>query len=247
MIYRQLAGGDGVTPYRRIRHILALAAGIILTACLLAGAEARDETGPLDHHAAVLNGRLVGSAFLIGPDLALTNAHVVAGAGIGGEVRIYSQSRRVSGVARVLGVSPRMDLALLRMPIDFARVVPARDAPARAGLSVRGAGVDATGGPGLGPLMELSGNVIVDRADLGAYGPGMVVRMPGVRPGFSGGPVLDHDGRLVGMITAIRSSAGHSPASGQGRSGTGRPDEAFVLRAAEIRAEAERLLIAASN
>ncbi len=247
MNLRQFAGGDRSAPRRRIRHVAALTAGLVLAACLLAGAEARNETGPLDHHAAVLNGRLVGSAFLIGPDLALTNAHVVAGAGPGGEVRVYSQSRRVGGVARVLGVSPRMDLALLRMPIDFARAVPARDAPARRGLSVRGAGVDATGGAGLGPLMELSGDVIVGHADLGAYGPGMVVRMPGVRAGFSGGPVLDQDGRLVGMITAIRASGGHSAASGHGRAGTGAPDEAFVLRAAEIRAEAERLLIAASD
>lgn len=247
MKFRRSAGGDGVTPRRRIRHILTVAAAMALTACLLAGAEARHETRPLDYHAAVVNGRLVGSAFLITPDLALTNAHVVAGAAVGGRVRVYAQSRGVSGFARVLGVSPRMDLALLRMPTDFALAVPARDATARRGLAVRSAGVDATGGPGLGPLMELTGAVVVDHSDLGAYGPGLVVRMPGVRFGFSGGPVLDAEGRLVGMITAIRSSAGPVPASGQGRAAAGAPDEAFVLRAAEIRAEAARLLRAARD
>jgi S1-C subfamily serine protease len=143
-----------------------------------------------------------------------------------------------------------MDLAVLRLPPDALPSVAAEDAPGRAGLAVRGAGVDASGGPGAGERLELAGSVTRPRADLAAYGPGLVVLMPGVRPGFSGGPVLDADGRLVGMIAAIR--AGGAPGAGAGVSGFAplrrRPaDEAFVLRAGEIRREARRLLAAAGG
>jgi S1-C subfamily serine protease len=150
----------------------------------------------------------------------------------------------------VIAISRRMDLALLRTPPGFLPAVPRDDAPGRAGLRVRGAGVDASGGPGAGTRLELAGAVTDPRSELAAYGPGLVVRMPGVRPGFSGGPVLDAEGRLVGMITAIRAgdaARGARAASGYAPLRRRPADEAFVLRAAEIRAEARRLLAAAGE
>ncbi len=243
MVDRRFAGDRGFLPRSRWVGTLALAAALVLGigAGLWAEVQARAPLRALDHHATVLNGRIVGSAFLIGADLALTNAHVVKGLRSGGEVTLLSDGGLRKARARVIAVSSRMDLAILRTPSGFLPVVSGRDAPRVAGLAVLGAGVDASGSRGTGPRMELPGSVVDPQTDLGAFGPGLVVRMPGVRPGFSGGPVLDAEGHLVGMITAIRSSAGAAPAPAGGAHQ--RPaDEAFVLRAAEIRREAERLL-----
>lgn len=241
---RRQAGGAGLASRPRANIVRGMVCGLALFAGIWAGAQARQPQRALDHQAVVLNGEIVGSAFLIAADVALTNAHVVRGLRAGGVVLLVSEPRGVTARAQVIAISPRMDLALLRAPTGFAPPVPAADAPARAGASVRGAGIDASGGRDLGPRMELAGSIVAPEAYLGAFGPGLVISMPGVLPGFSGGPVLDGDGRLVGMITAIRASgaAAGAAASGFAPVRARAPDEAFVLRAEAIRAEADRLL-----
>jgi S1-C subfamily serine protease len=208
---------------------------------------ARAENGrhPLDYHAMVANGRVVGSAFMIDDGVAVTNRHVVTGLRPGGAVvLIASGGKRTRAEGRLIAVSSRMDLAVLAVPRGFLPRL-SEDAPPAVGQQVAAAGIDAADGPPPGTLIELTGVVVDAGRTIPAFGPGLVARLPGARPGVSGGPLLDRRGRLVGMVTAIRpgptgaagpasgfSPARHSPAA----------VEAFVLTARDLRAEARRLL-----
>lgn len=225
-----------------------LAAAALVAAVPLAEARSRQAVRPLDFHATVLNDRILGSAFQIEDGLAITNAHVVRGLAAGDPVELTASTRgQVRAQGRLVATSARMDLAVLAVPRGFLATVAARDARGIAGQAVVAAGMDATGSFGPGPALELEGHILAPRADLPAFGPGLVAWLPGVRPGFSGGPLLDADGALVGMITAIRSAQpATAPVALSGvESSPGSSaikEEAFVLRASEIRAEVRRLL-----
>ena len=100
--------------WRAVGRWCAVAAVTALLAARPAGACVGECWRALDHHAVVLNGKLIGSAFLLGRDLAITNRHVVRGLRPGGAVVLLASGAgggRVEG--RLIAVSPRMDLALL--------------------------------------------------------------------------------------------------------------------------------------
>jgi S1-C subfamily serine protease len=250
MLREPLGGGAGAGRRWRGYGTTALAlvtAGIVAAGFVApivapvgpAAAEGRLRAGPLAYHATIVNGPITGSGFLIADGIAITNAHVIAETRPGAQVRlIASNGSGREAVGRVLAVSRRMDIALVRVPPGFLPVAPAADAPLRRGRSLRAAGVIAQGS-GPGPRLELDGAIASEPLLLPPYGPGFIASMPGVRRGFSGGPVFDGDGRLAGMIAALR------PAPGGAVSATGAPltgVEAFVLGAPVIRAEAARLL-----
>ncbi|WP_424927017.1 S1 family peptidase [Amaricoccus tamworthensis] len=229
---------------------LSFAAGLTCLAFLDSNADARQQASPLTHHATVINGKLIGSAFALADGLAVTNAHVVDGLGVGDRVRLVESSSGGSvAQARLHAISGRMDLAVLAIPRGFLKPVPGNGTSGRRGTPVLAAGTDAEKGLSPVSLLELDGRVLVPRKNIETFGPGLVVSLPGVRPGFSGGPLLGLDGGLVGMITAIRPGANQksrvvsvaSKASGEVHVQRGRSDEAYVLRGPEIRAEVERL------
>jgi S1-C subfamily serine protease len=205
--------------------------------------QAREALRPIDHHATVRNGKLIGSAFAIADGLALTNAHVMEGRRPGQSVRLVaSGGHHDRAVAQILAISPRMDLAILAIPPGFLPPVGSHRASG-VGLPVIAAGIDGSGGPTAGARLEVAGYVLAAHRHIAAFGPGLVARLPGVRLGFSGGPLLDSEGHLVGMVTAIRPG---KPAAASSLVRSGAHDavanEAYVLRADALRDEVQRLL-----
>jgi S1-C subfamily serine protease len=240
MIVSQLGLGAGF--FRRLRATCAVALALVAWGVSLptTDAAAAEWPAPLAYHATVLNGTITGSSFQIAEGLGVTNAHVIGTTAPGQEILlvVHQGGTPLRARARVLALSQRMDLALLSVPRGLLPVVPERDAPPSLGRAVRAAGVIARP-DGPGRRMELSGHVTSDVLTLRPFGPGFIAHMPGVRRGFSGGPVIDGEGRFVGMIAALR------PDPGRTTNATGEPlagIEAFVLTAPAIRSEAARLL-----
>jgi S1-C subfamily serine protease len=243
MGYRRGAGRGAVGAWLG-RWVSTGLAMLLLAAAPAVQMRAEARLRPLDHHAVVFNGTIVGSAFAIEDGVAVTNRHVVAGLRRGEAVALVASGRDAGAEGRLVAVSPRMDLAVLAVPPGFLPTVPSENAPERAGLPVTAAGIDAGDGRP-GPRFEVDGTVLDPRARIAAFGPGLIARLPAARPGFSGGPLFDRQGRFAGMVTAIR------PAAGSAVGAAGRPArahaasvDAFALRAAEVRAEVRRLLAA---
>jgi len=159
--------------------------------------------------------RGLGSGFVIsGGGEVLTNAHVVTD-GQGRSLRRakavyveFADSNRLQ--ARVVGIDPNSDVALLRItpggltlrPLPLGR---------SAGLVV-GSPVAAIGSP-FGEPQSLSVGVIsaTDRAIASLTGfriQGAIQTDAAVNHGNSGGPLVDADGRVLGIASQIESTGG---------------------------------------
>jgi len=142
-----------------------------------------------------------GSGFVVGDGRVLTNNHVVEGC-----ARMSARNSAGARVlATVLATDPRRDLALLSVPVGFGPVLVFRDSPAVArGESVVTYGFPLSGvlssGPSLttGDVSALSGL----RDNPLHY----TITAP-VQPGNSGGPLLDAQGHVIGVVVAKLNAA----------------------------------------
>jgi len=141
-----------------------------------------------------------GSGFVLGEDLIVTNRHVV---GTPREVAISTWDGR-SFDARVDGIARDADLAVIRvtgldLPVATIRTTPA----------VVGEPVAAVGYPGGGGAAITSGVVLglTDGPILGESVPAIRVSAE-VLPGNSGGPLVDADGQVIGVIFALTGPGG---------------------------------------
>jgi serine protease Do len=148
--------------------------------------------------------RGLGSGVIVAPDVILTNAHVVEGAK---ELEITGQNKRVLK-AKIVGTDAKSDLAVLRIEGDITGLTPL---PFGDSSKLRlGQIVLAIGNPfGIGQTVTMGIVSGTSRADLGieAY-EDFIQTDAAINPGNSGGALVDLEGRLVGIPTAILSRTG---------------------------------------
>jgi S1-C subfamily serine protease len=141
-----------------------------------------------------------GSGFAVGPNLVVTNAHVVAGVG-----QPYVQEQGAgSQPATAVRFDPSMDLAILRVDVP-----PGPPLPLIQQHVPRGTGGAVLGFPGGG---DLAGERAAVRRAIDALGKDIYSRQDverevyelqaSVRPGDSGGPFVLPDGSVAGVIFA---------------------------------------------
>jgi len=153
-----------------------------------------------------------GSGWVAEPGVVVTNAHVVAGEQ-DTTVEVGGHSPGLG--ARAIGFDPRNDIALLRVEdLDLPALGLVEDpASGRSGAIL--------GYPENGPFDVQPGRIgrTQDVITQDAYGQGPVSRLLTplrglVRPGNSGGPVVDADGRV--LATVFASTVGGSSPGGYG-------------------------------
>ena len=144
-----------------------------------------------------LGGRGVGTGFLaLDARHVVTAAHVVDAA-----VAITARSTDEVRTAEVVGMDRARDLALLRLD----RALPVEPAAFVAERVPEATEVLAVGYPHREPLSPTRGTVSgYDRKELiaGRVVTGLVQTSAAINPGNSGGPLLDEDGRVVGVVIA---------------------------------------------
>jgi S1-C subfamily serine protease len=143
-----------------------------------------------------------GSGVLISPDgVLLTNAHVVGTVGV---VTVgLADGRRLQG--QVLGRVPDLDVAVVRVA---GRGYPAAALGNSDALQAGQAAI-AIGNP-LGLERSVTSGVVsaVNRSPRGFRLEGLVQTDAAINPGNSGGPLLDSQGRVIGINTAIIAETG---------------------------------------
>ena len=195
-----------------------------------------------------------GSGFLI--DAAgdiLTNYHVVQGANRGSGVTVLFEDN-ISRRAAVIGVDPNNDLALLR--VDMNGVPPVEPLELGDSESVQvGDPTLAIGNP-FGLDRTLTSGIVSAlqrqiQAPNGFAIDNVIQTDAPINPGNSGGPLLDADGRVIGINSQIETAAD----DGEGSVGIGfaipidtakaflpRPEKRADLLAAAARLRLERAL-----
>ncbi|HEU4628939.1 MAG TPA: trypsin-like peptidase domain-containing protein [Gemmatimonadaceae bacterium] len=152
----------------------------------------------------VTNGPISGSGFFIRRDgVLLTNFHVVQGAE---RVQVgLADGRQFTG--EVLGGDPQLDMAVIRIPLRDAPVAPLGNSDE---LQV-GQTAIAIGNP-LGLERTVTTGIVsaINRSPLGLQFGGLIQTDAAINPGNSGGPLLDSQGRVIGINTEILSPTGAS-------------------------------------
>lgn len=146
----------------------------------------------------------MGTGFIVrGDGVILTNAHVV---GDESQVRVkLADGQRLTG--EVVGKDPTVDVAVVRIPGSGFPQAPTADSDR---LEV-GETAIAIGNP-LGLERTVTRGVVsaVNRTVGDSEVQGMIQTDAAINPGNSGGPLLDSEGRVIGINTLVLRESGSS-------------------------------------
>jgi serine protease Do len=145
----------------------------------------------------------LGSGVIVSPDgYLLTNNHVVEDAD---EIRVLLGDDRKEFSAKVVGVDPKSDIAVLKIDADDLPAITLGDSDK---LRV-GDLVLAVGNPfGIGQTVTMGMVSATGRGNMGLDYEDFIQTDAAINPGNSGGALVDLDGRLIGINTAILSRSG---------------------------------------
>ena len=149
---------------------------------------------PWERHAKQRRLESTGTGFAVSEDgQIVTSHHVVADCA---EVRVRPGGQEALA-GTVLAQDPGNDLALLRVPVHLAVAAIRDDRGLRAGDSVVAVGFPL---PGLlAPEANVTTGTVSALAGIGNDARFLQMTVP-VQPGNSGGPLLDLEGRVVGVV-----------------------------------------------
>jgi S1-C subfamily serine protease len=213
-------------PLRRFHTRVVLAALVaVVVAAIAAGIALAKSSAPrigsgvvvIETNLAYQNGQAAGTGMVLTSSGAvLTNNHVIRGATA---IKVVVPATGRSFTARVVGYDAADDVAVLQAGgASNLKTIPLGDsASVNAGQSVTALG----NAGGTGSIHAASGTVTgIDRALTVSDEQGGSERLAGmietnaaVRPGDSGGPLMNADGQVVGMDTAASVGSGSEQAA----------------------------------
>lgn len=167
------------------------------------------------------SGLVTGSAYPVSPHYMVTNAHVVSGTA--NTVVIQTNGRRTQ--ARVVLFDPERDVAILFTPsLDLGALSSAEPQRGTQGAVIGYPG----GGPEDASPAVVTGTRTAEGRDI--YDQNLVNRQivilsGNVRPGNSGGPLVDLNGKVLGLVFAASASS---------------PDQAYALSNSEVQPDVQQ-------
>ncbi len=160
---------------------------------------------PQDNHPSTRKEQSLGSGVIVSPDgYILTANHVVSGAD---EIKVaLGDDDRKKFTAKVIGTDPQTDVAILKIEATGLPAITLADSDQ---LEI-GDVVLAIGNPfGVGQTVTMGIVSALGRSGLGFNGyEDFIQTDAAINPGNSGGALVDAEGRLVGINTAIISRSG---------------------------------------
>jgi len=165
-----------------------------------------DDEDSATRHPHIHQEQSLGSGVIVSADgYILSNYHVVEGAD---EVKVGLPDGRGDVMAKVIGTDPATDVAVLKVPVTNLTPVTMTDSDnVQVGDVVLAAGnpfgVGQTVTMGIVSALGRGGFGVVDYEDF-------IQTDASINPGNSGGPLIDTEGRLVGINTFILSGSGGS-------------------------------------